>query len=253
MKITLLQTDICWANPQENHRRAEALLMRAERSDVYVLPEMFSTGFATEPEGIAEHEGQSLRWLRGMAARLDAALAGSVAVEVEGRFYNRLYFVQPDGTTLSYDKRHLFGYGGEKASYQPGTERVVVEFRGVRFLLQVCYDLRFPVWSRNCEEYDCALYVANWPASRRMAWDVLLRARAIENQCYVCGVNRVGDDAMCHYDGGTALVHPYGHALATATDSAEGFATAELDMEALRAFRDKFLVLKDRDSFCIES
>ena len=251
MKITLLQTDIAWANPQENHRRAEAAIQSAEKSDLYVLPEMFSTGFATEPEGIAEQENQSLQWMKRVAHQLNAAVAGSIAVQVEGTYHNRLYFVTPDGNATSYDKRHLFSYAGEQEHYTPGTERKVVEFRGVRFLLQVCYDLRFPVWSRCQDDYDCILYVANWPSSRRLAWDALLSARAIENQCYVCGVNRVGDDAVCHYDGGTTLVHPYGHALATVPDGQAGTATATLDMEALQAFRTKFHVLQDRDSISI--
>ena len=249
MKITLIQRDIVWANPLENCLRAEEALLRAEKSDLYLLPEMCSTGFAVEPEGVAEKEGLSLEWMKTQAAQLDAAIAGSVAVEVDGTYRNRLYFVKPDGSVTFYDKRHLFGYAGEQNHYKTGNERVVVEFRGVRLLLQVCYDLRFPVWSRCKDDYDCILYVANWPASRRLAWDVLLRARAIENQCYVCGVNRVGDDAVCHYDGGSMLVHPYGHTLATAPDGQEGTATAELDMDALEAFRNKFMVLKDRDSF----
>ena len=253
MKITLLQTGIAWAKPLENQRRMELAMRRAEKSDLYVLPEMFSTGFATEPEGVAERDGSSLQWMKAMAGQLNAAVAGSVAVEVEGTYHNRLYFVKPDGNVTAYDKRHLFSYAGEQDSYTPGTERKVVEFRGVRFLLQVCYDLRFPVWSRCTDDYDCALYVANWPASRRLAWDALLSARAIENQCYICGVNRVGDDAVCHYDGGTKLVHPYGHALASVPDGEEGTATAEIDMEALRAFRMKFRVLQDRDSFSIET
>ena len=253
MKITLLQQNIVWGNPTANHRRAEAAILRAPGADLYVLPEMFSTGFATEPKGLAEQENASLQWMKATARRQDAALAGSVAVEVDGTYRNRLYFVTPDGAVTFYDKHHLFSYAGEQNSYTPGQERVIVNFRGVRFLLMVCYDLRFPVWSRNNDEYDCALYVANWPSSRMPAWDYLLRARAIENQCYVCGVNRVGDDSVCHYMGGSMLVHPYGHAMATAPEGQEGCATAELDMPALEAFRTKFGVLNDRDCFVIHN
>ena len=249
MKVALLQQDIVWADPAQNMRRAEAAIMGAGKADLYVLPEMFTTGFATQPQGIAEREGQSLRWMKAAAARLDAAIAGSVAVETEGGFRNRFYFVKPDGEVACYDKRHLFSYAGEHLHYTAGEQRTTVEFRGVRFLLQVCYDLRFPVWARNREDYDCMLYVANWPRTRIQAWHTLLAARAIENQCYVCGVNRVGDDAACHYSGGTALIHPYGMPVAVARDEAEDCVTGEIDMDFLRTFRQKFPVLTDRDVF----
>ena len=170
-------------------------MLAADKSDLYVLPEMWSTGFATEPEGIAESDGSSLNWMKQMANRLDAAVAGSIATEIDGKYYNRFYFVKPanddnDNEIEYYDKHHLFTYSGEHLRYTAGERRVVVEWRGWRFLLQVCYDLRFPVFARNCAEgpdaYDVALYVASWPTSRRAPWDALLRARAIENQCYVC-------------------------------------------------------------------
>ena len=181
-------------------------MLAADKSDLYVLPEMWSTGFATEPEGIAESDGSSLNWMKQMANRLDAAVAGSIATEIDGKYYNRFYFVKPandgsDNEIEYYDKHHLFTYSGEHLRYTAGERRVVVEWRGWRFLLQVCYDLRFPIFARNCAEgpdaYDVALYVASWPTSRRAPWDTLLRARAIENQCYVCGVDRTGDDPAC--------------------------------------------------------
>lgn len=234
--------------------------MAAPKSDLYVLPEMFTTGFAVHKGGALEpHDGPTHRWMKETAQRLDAAITGSVAVVTEeGDSRNRMYFVKPDGSLVYYDKRHLFSYGGEDRLYTRGENRVVVEWRGVRFLLQVCYDLRFPVFSRNTmvagEEgdtlrplYDCCIYVANWPDSRRRVWDVLTRARAIENQCYVLAVNRVGTDPVCRYDGGTIVVDAYGRDTAVAAGSEETSVTVEMDMERLEAFRKKFPVLNDGD------
>lgn len=251
MTITLLQQDIVWASPSANQEAAERAILAAPKSDLYVLPEMWSTGFATEPEGIAETDGSSLHWMEQMAIRMDAAIAGSVATRVDDSYYNRFYFVKPTGEISWYDKHHLFTYGGEHRRYTAGRQRVVVEWRGVRFLLQVCYDLRFPCFSRNRvqgdEAYDVALYVASWPTSRRLPWDTLLRARAIENQCYVCGVDRVGTDPACAYNGGTALIDAYGRTVAACPDGEVAALTASIDLEGLRAFRQKFPVLDDRD------
>ena len=256
MIITLLQQDIVWGNPSANQKAAEGAMLAADKSDLYVLPEMWSTGFATEPEGIAESDGSSLNWMKQMANRLDAAVAGSIATEIDGKYYNRFYFVKPaingsDNEIEYYDKHHLFTYSGEHLRYTAGERRVVVEWRGWRFLLQVCYDLRFPVFARNCAEgpdaYDVALYVASWPTSRRAPWDALLRARAIENQCYVCGVDRTGDDPACHYNGGTAIIDAYGNTVAACLDGEVSAISIELDMDKLTAFRKKFPVLSDRD------
>lgn len=252
MTISLLQQDIVWGNPHANQEAAEKAILAAPKSDLYVLPEMWSTGYATNPEGVAETDGQSLHFMQQMACRMDAAIAGSIATEEGGRFYNRFYFVKPSDCTPSYyDKRHLFTYSGEHHRYTPGNERIVVEWRGVRFLLQVCYDLRFPIFSRNSAEgpqaYDVALYVASWPASRRAPWDTLLRARAIENQCYVCGVDRVGSDPSCLYNGGTAIIDAYGRTVAECPDGEVSVISANIDLSALNAFRKKFPVLADRD------
>jgi predicted amidohydrolase len=209
---------------------------------------MFSTGFCTLPEGIAESEGLSLDWLKAKAAAMNAAIAGSVATEEQGKYYNRFYFVKPDGSVEYYDKRHLFTYGGEHNHYTAGDKRVVVEWRGVRILLEVCYDLRFPIWSRNRGDYDMIIYVASWPTPRVEAWKALLVARAIENQCYVAGVNRVGDDPNCTYSGGSSIINPYGRHMAICADNCECEVSAEIDMEALEAFREKFPVLKDADN-----
>lgn len=248
MRVTILQRDIAWASPDLNIKRIDEAIESNAGADLYVLPEMFSTGFCTEPRGIAEcADGGSLAWMKRKAKAIDAAIAGSVAVEEDGRFYNRFYFVKPDGEVTAYDKHHLFTYGGEHLRFTPGRERKVVEFRGVRIMLQICYDLRFPVWVRNRGDYDMILYVASWPTPRINAWSSLLVARAIENQCYVVGVNRVGEDPSCQYCGGSVVIDPYGKHIASCEDGREMEVSAEIDMEALRVFREKFPVLLDAD------
>jgi len=248
MKISILQLDLVWENPQENLRKADAAIASAPGADLYVLPEMFPTGFCTVPDGVAEPEGGLvLQWMKDKAAGTDAALAGSVAVRDEGRYYNRFYFVTPDGSVTWYDKKHLFTYGGEHKYFTAGDKRVVIEFRGVRIMLLVCYDLRFPIWSRNHGDYDMILYVASWPVTRMNAWKSLLVARAIENQCYVAGVNRVGTDPSNEYGGGSMVIDPYGKMIASCEDGVECSASAEIDIPMLEAFREKFPVLNDSD------
>ena len=251
MKIALIQMDLAWCNTQDNLGRAEQLITNNPGADVYVLPEMFTTGFCMEPHRIAEPmEGPALQWMKRMATEADAAIVGSVAtIAPEGGYKNRMYFVKPDGEATYYDKRHLFSYSGEDKHYEPGKERVIVEWRGVRFFLQVCYDLRFPVFGRNCDDYDVAIYVANWPDKRRMAWDILLRARAIENQAVVIGVNRVGTDPICNYDGGTAAIDFFGYVAAKCADNTEEVVTYEVKMDELMLYRSKFPSLTDSDDF----
>lgn len=248
MKVTILQRDIAWANPALNIERIDEAIERNPGSDLYVLPEMFSTGFCTEPQGIAESEDSvSLSWMKRKAQAIDAAIAGSIAIEEDGHYYNRFYFIKPDGEVTAYDKHHLFTYGGEHLRFTAGNERQIVEFRGVRIMLQICYDLRFPVWVRNRGDYDMILYVASWPTPRVKAWSALLVARAIENQCYIVGVNRVGEDPACQYCGGSVVIDPYGKQIAACEDYKEMEASAEIDMESLEAFREKFPVLRDAD------
>ena len=229
MKVIVLQTDICWANPKTNVQRLEAMIDRHG-----------------EPA-----DSETLHWMKRKAAERDCAIAGSLAIEENNRYYNRFYFVQPDGKVQWYDKKHLFTYGGEQMHYTPGTERVIVNFRGMRFLLQVCYDLRFPVWSRNRKDYDAAIYVASWPTPRVEAWKALLRARAIENQCFVIAANRVGEDPNCQYSGGSAIIDPYGRTLAACEDGQVCAAEAVMDMDELVAFRKKFPVLEDADPYTL--
>lgn len=263
MRIAALQLDIAWCAPALNvekieRRLAELMKQAATGGDepiaLLVLPEMFTTGFVMTPQGVADGQQQTLTWMQQIAADYQVALAGSVAVEQEGAFFNRFYFVQPDGTVDHYDKRHLFTYGGEQKAYQSGENRVIVSYRGYRFLLQICYDLRFPLFSRNTakDPYDVILYVANWPTSRIAVWNTLLVARALENQCYVVGVNRVGEDTAALYNGSSAIINAYGKSLTVAPTEQEELLTATLDSAALQRFRAKFPVLEDADSFVLK-
>lgn len=254
MRIALIQSDIVWGDELANRNHLDELLASAGKgAELYVLPEMFSTGFATSSDDALEEEpSATLEWMKAKAAELDAAMCGSIALRLsDGRCVNRMYFVYPDGRCIHYDKRHLFGYGGENRRFSAGSERVVVEFKGIRFLLAVCYDLRFPVWLRNQGDYDAMIIVASWPESRRFAWDTLVRARAIENQCFVLAVNRKGNDPNCTYNGGSALVGPKGETIAAAEDYKEQLLVAELDMQELEDFRSAFPVLEDRDQHTI--
>ena len=248
MKITLIQQDIVWADPEKNRARLDSLLSQTGATDLCLLPEMFSTGFATRPEGIAEDSpAGTLGWMKVKAAEKDSAIAGSIAVCENGRYYNRFCFVKPDGSCVFYDKKHLFTYSGEHKRFTAGKERAVVEWRGLRFMLSVCYDLRFPIWLRNRKDYDVLLCVASWPSVRRKAWDALLKARAIENQCFVAAVNRCGSDPSCVYDGGSVVLDPWGDVVARCKDGCECVVNAELDMAALEDFRKSFPVLDDAD------
>lgn len=252
MKVVLLQMDVCKNDAEENRRRAAQAMAKEPGADLYVLPEMFDTGFCPRTgEGALRPHEETLQWMLHLAARRNCALTGSLAVEEEGHYYNRMYFVEPQGTVTGYNKRHLFTYGGEQRYYVAGKERVTVEFRGFRILLQVCYDLRFPVFSRNRGDYDLAVYVASWPASRSEVWKVLLRARAIENQCYVLGVNRVGSDEAGSYSGDSQVVDAYGRVVAGAEPGKAMQVVAELSMDELQKFRRKFPVLEDGDPFSI--
>lgn len=248
----MIQSAPTWADAEASLARVEQMIAVAPTADVYVLPEMFATGFCMQPERIAQPEGGTiLSAMKRLSAHYGAAIVGSVAVADGEKSYNRMYFVRPDGTVDRYDKRHLFTYSGEHEHYARGESRCIVEFRGVRFLLQVCYDLRFPVWSRNRGDYDAIIYIASWPVARISAWDTLLPARAIENQCYVVGVNRVGDDPACSYSGHSMAIDPRGTIVARCSESVEDVRTVTLDIDSLRRFRTKFPVIADADPFTI--
>lgn len=252
MKITILQTDIKLARPDYNQAAAKKLIANNPGSDLYVLPEMWSTGFITEPEkyqsDICFYD--SLEWMKDTAQSYNCAVCGSLSIKTQqSRYRNRMYFVLPDGGYYYYDKHHLFRYGGEDAYYDAGDKRVIVNYKNVRFILQTCYDLRFPLWMRYKGDYDAIILVANWPHNRQNAWNVLLKARAIENQCYVIGANRVGCDEKCVYNGDSAIIDAKGCILAKSKDNTEQAIMAEIDVGQQNLFRSKFPVLEDRDMF----
>ena len=255
MEITLYQQDIAWLDTEANYQKIEQQLAAHPSTDLLVMPEMCTTGFVTCPKpGQAALAIEVEQHLKVLAARYGTALCGSFAVTLaDGTHRNRCYFVTPEGQVTAADKHHLFNIGGENRGYVAGQERVIVEWRGIRFLLLVCYDLRFPVWARytDSDPYDVMVCVANWPQQRRLAWDTLLAARAIENQVYVIGVNRVGADFLCPYDGGTCAVHPYGHRVAQCPDDVEATCSFVPDMQKLEDFRTKFPSHLDSDAFVI--
>ena len=253
MKVTILQHDIQWCRPNENLAHLDELIDKLPSTDLLLLPEMFATGLNNMAQDIVVLQPRILQWMQQKARELDAAVVGSIATEDNGKCYNRLHFVRPDGEVSVYDKRHLFAYGGEAEHYSRGHSRVIVEFRGVRFLLQVCYDLRYPLWARNRGDYDCILYSANFPISRDTAWRTLIRARAIENQCYVAACNRIGTDQQCEYYGRSAIIHPYGETIMDCPDKTEWAASAVIDLDFLRHYENKFPVLDDADDFELKS
>lgn len=245
-RVAIVQRDIVWRDVERNFQQLETMLADVE-VDVVVLSEMFQTGFVTEPECVAD-DGRTLRWMLIAAKQIDAAIVGSVIVHENGQFFNRLYFVKPTGEVEWYDKHHLFSIGGEAEHFARGMERKVVEWRGVRYLLEICYDLRFPVWSRQRGDYDAIIYSALWPKPRREVWRTLLRARAIENQAYVVGVNRIGAEPGLEYAGDSAVIDAYGHTVVD-LENRESVAVAEIDMDALSLFRGRFNVAVDADDY----
>ncbi len=252
MKIAVVQHDIVPGSVAETLDRVGALAGKCAGANLLVLPEMFATGFDVADASIAEPpEGRIFQWMKQLAVRLRLAVAGSVAVADGGSCRNRHYFVLPDGSYRYYDKHHLFSFGGEDNLYSPGDGRVVVDYKCVRFLLQTCYDLRFPVFSRNRGDYDVAIYVASWPSSRISAWDALLPARAIENVCYVVASNRIGAVDRLAYNGHSRIIDYLGRDMATLGSGEEGILMAEIDLDKLQAFRKKFPVLVDADAFTL--
>jgi predicted amidohydrolase len=259
LRVLLVQADTVWHDPAANRARLGAWVREATAADLIVLPETFTTGFSNEAVSTAESmEGETVDWMRALAAERDAAVTGSIQCRDAGRVYNRLLFATPDGVVRHYDKRHLFRMAREQEWYAAGRDRLVVEWRGWRICPLVCYDLRFPVFSRNRAHadtgalaYDLLVYVANWPAARHEAWRTLLRARAMENLCYVVGVNRAGTDGNGHpYAGGSIATDPVGVALADC-NAAPQAARAVLSLERLREFRRKFPAQLDADGFAL--
>ena len=259
LKVTLIQSDLVWENRDANLRNFEEKIAAAGReTDIIVLPEMFSTGFSMKPEEFAEPEGAAtVEWMRAQALKSGAAVTGSIMVEDVGSFYNRLLFVEPGGRVSFYDKRHLFSMGGEDNHFAAGKNDVIINYKGVNIKFLICYDLRFPVWAKNNYrndryEYDVLLIVANWPAVRSRVWKTLLSARAIENQAYVVGVNRIGNDGNgLPHSGNSNVVDPKGIPVLDDVANEEFIKTVSLDIAGLYEFRDKFTVGPDWDIFDI--
>ncbi len=252
MHITLVQTPIVWEAPEQNRAHYESLLEGVE-TDLVILPEMFPTGFTMKPQNVAENmDGASVNWLRTKAAEWNAAVAGSIAIQEDGAYFNRLIWAFPDGNIQAYNKRHLFRMAGEHHVYQAGQERLIVEWKGWNICPMICYDLRFPVWSRNqANAYDVLIYVANWPAVRSKPWQQLLQARAVENLAYVVGVNRVGEDGNgWAYNGCSAVIDYKGEVLKEEKDK-ECLIQQTLDKKELTIFRERFPAWMDADNFIL--
>ncbi|TBX71104.1 amidohydrolase [Flavobacterium silvisoli] len=251
MKIALVQTSLVWENPVENRSHLSQKIMGfMEEVDLIILPEMFSSGFTMDPKAVAETmQGETVLWLQHLAKARNCALTGSLVIEENGSYYNRLLFVFPNGNIQTYDKKHLFTLAGEHQHYTAGLNKLVIEYKGFRICPLICYDLRFPVFSRNTEDYDVLLYVANWPKPRISAWDILLKARAVENMSYTIGVNRIGSDHNKHqYIGHSQVVDFLGNYLLEPQE-ADAVFIVELDKAKLMEMRNKLGFLNDRDYF----
>ena len=255
LNVTIIQTELAWENPHANFRHFDELINSINvDTDLIVLPEMFTTGFSMNAENLYDKaEGETLNWLKQHASNKQAAIIGSVIIKENDNFYNRLYFVRPSGEFHTYDKRHLFTLAGEHKHYTAGTERTIIEYQGWKICPLICYDLRFPVWARNTEDYDLLIYVANWPEMRISAWDTLLKARAIENMAYTIGVNRTGKDGNNYpYVGHSAIYDALGEKITTNLFEEAFVETQTLSKKHILEIREKLGFLKDRDTFKIQ-
>lgn len=255
LKLGIIQSATSWHDKQKNYQNIASQIAESD-VDLIVLPEMFATGFTNEVDKCAETmDGQTVSWMLETAKNSNTALMGSVIIkefdqDQSAKYFNRMIFVTPGGQVQTYDKRHLFRMGGEDKIFTGGSERKVFELNGVRIMPQICYDLRFPVWSRNNKEYDLLIYVACWPKPRAKAWQALLRARAIENQCFVVGVNMVGNDPYNEYSGNSAIIDFLGNTMCEVEDR-QAMLTAEIDLESLNKFKEKFPAWMDADDYQI--
>lgn len=252
LKLALLQVAIVWQNAEQNRiNYAKKINQISEAIDVIVLPEMFSTGFSMKPALIAETmQGDTVKWMQQVASEKNTAICGSLIISEENNYYNRFIFVHPSGKIDFYNKRHLFTLAGEEKVYTAGTEKVIINYKDWNICLLVCYDLRFPVWARNVENYDALLYVANWPKPRILAWDTLLKARSIENLCYTIGVNRVGfDENNYEYCGHTAAYDCLGNEIASTTENMETVSLVTLNKKHIFEVRNSLNFLNDKDTF----
>lgn len=253
MIVSLIQSDIIWEDKINNLKKCQESIDKIESTDLIVLPEMFTTGFSMNPKNISEKMGgETMKWMKQNAHKMNSAICGSIIIEEDDKYFNRFIWVNPDGSIHYYDKRHLFSYAGENENYTRGDSKIIIEYKGWKICPLICYDLRFPVWSRNSEEYDLLIYVANWPSKRKSAWKSLLVARAIENQCYVIGVNRVGfDNSGNFHSGESSIINALGDSLYINSNS-EDLYTNDISKSELDKIRKQFPFLNDKDNFKIE-
>ncbi len=254
LKITIIQSELHWENAESNLVMFSEKIQNIEdKTDLIVLPEMFTTGFSMNAENLSEpNDGKAFKWMVSEAKKNNCAITGSVIISENGNFYNRLFFVFPDGSFQKYDKKHTFTLAKENETYSAGTERLTVNYKGWKICPLVCYDLRFPVWARNTVDYDVLIYVANWPKVRTLAWDILLRARAIENMTYCIGVNRMGFDGNDHeYIGHSAVYDVLGKQVSKSNLETEFNETIVLEKEHVESNRKHLQFLNDRDSFTL--
>lgn len=262
LSITLVQCSLSWENAAANRASIESLLSNHHKdSDIIVVPEMFTTGFSMNANELAEEmHGESHMWLKNLAKRHDSTIIGSLIIQESGNYYNRLLVVSPSGDTEHYDKRHLFSFAGEDKHFTSGQNRLIIDCHGWRICPLICYDLRFPIWSRNASldgqsainEYDILIYIANWPNVRNKPWKNLLEARAHENQSFVVGVNRIGKDGNnIDYSGDSAVYSPKGEKITVIAPNEISVQTVQLRRDELQSFREKFPVGKDKDQFIL--
>jgi len=255
LKIALIQSDLIWENPEQNRQNfAEKIQLIKEPVDVIVLPEMFTSGFTMQPEHVFETmNGKTIAWMKEIALKSNSAICGSLVISENGNYYNRFVFVTPDGKLQYYDKRHTFTLAGESKVYKAGNERLIINYKGWNIHPLVCYDLRFPVWARNTDNYDVVVYVANWPKPRISAWDALLKARAIENMSYCIGVNRVGLDSNSYeYPGHSAVYDGLGVQISNIQPNKEQIEIITLNKNHINTIRQKLKFLDDRDIFILK-
>jgi len=251
LKVTAIQTNLFWEDIAANLEQLEKQFATlVNNTDIIILPEMFSTGFSMTPAKFAEKpDGKTLKWLKKQAQKTNAVITGSYIVKEAGNYFNRLIWMQPDGVFQTYNKRHLFSLSDEPKHYTAGQEKLIVDYKGWKICPLICYDLRFPIWSRNVENYDLLIYVANWPEKRAHHWRSLLMARAIENQSYTVGVNRVGNDGNDYYHSGDTSLIDFAGNILLHTAHAEGVHTLILDYQKQQTFRKRFQFLVDKASF----
>lgn len=254
LKVALIQSDLVWENPEQNRINfSKKLISIPDNIDLIILPEMFTTGFTMNAASIAETmQGKTVEWMKQMASKYNVAITASVVIVENKKFYNRLLFVQPEGETTIYDKKHTFTLANEGETYASGTKRVIINYKGWKICPLICYDLRFPVWARNTVDYDLLIYVANWPKPRVSAWDALLKARAIENMSYCIGVNRVGVDGVnIEYSGHSAAYDVLGSKITNFTPNNEQIEIVSLKKEHIKKYRNALKFLDDRDGFTL--